>query len=95
LRLLFIICESSVDTKITDLLSSMGAPGFSRFSGGTGFGSSGPREGTPVWPGLNSLIIAAVPEDLVLPIKEQVGYLKAQRAGKLAVKIFVVPMEEW
>lgn len=94
MKLLFIICESSVDAKITDLLSSIGAPGFTRFTGGTGFGSSGPREGTPVWPGLNSLIVAAVPEELVSPIKEQVSNLKAQRAGKLAVKIFVVPMEE-
>ena len=94
MKLLFIICESSVDTKITDLLSSVGAPGYTRFTGGTGFGYSGPREGTPVWPGLNSMIVAAVPEELVSSIQEQITYLKAQRAGKLAVKIMVVPMEE-
>ena len=94
MKLLIIICESSVEAKIADLLRSLGAPGYTRFTGGTGFGKSGLREGTSVWPGLNSMILAAVPEDLVLPIHSRIDELKVHRAGKLAVKIFILPMEE-
>ena len=95
MKLLFIICESSVDAKITDMLRSIGAPGYTRFTDCTGFGASGLREGSPVWPGLNSLLLAAMPEELVPQVFDQIDALKAHRAGKLAVKIFVLPMEEW
>ena len=95
MKLLFIICESSVEDRITELLSKCGAPGYTRFTGGTGFGHSGLREGTPVWPGLNSLIMSAMPQELVPTVFSGIEDMKSNRAGKLAVRAFVVPMEEY
>jgi hypothetical protein len=94
MKLLFIICESSADEKVTDILRSLGAPGYTRFTGGTGFGSSGLREGTAVWPGLNTIIMAAMPGSLVDRVIDDINNLKSHRAGKLAVKVFAVPVEE-
>jgi hypothetical protein len=95
MKLLFIVCESSVDDKIMELLTRLGAPGYTRFTGGTGFGNSGLREGTAVWPGLNSMIMSAVPEHLVPAVHSGIDDLKAHRSGKLAVKVFVSPLEEY
>ncbi len=95
MRLLFIICEQSVDTRVMEALVRIGAPGHTRFTGAIGRGKNGVREGTPIWPGLNSVIMAAIPDDLVPDVMEALEQLQAERSGRLALKIFSVPAEEY
>ncbi len=95
MRLLFIICEASVDSRVMSLLARVGAAGYTRFTGATGCGKNGLREGSPVWPGLNALIMVAAPEDLVPEILEGLDQLEAERNGKLALKVFSVPADEY
>ncbi len=95
MRLLFIICEQSIDARVMDTLTRLGAPGYTRFSGAVGSGKNGIREGTPIWPGLNSLVMSAVPEELVPDILESLERMQAERSGRLALKIFSVPAEEY
>lgn len=95
MRLLFIICEASVDERIMEMLEHLGAPGYTRFTGAIGNGRRGRREGTPIWPGLNSILMTCVPETLVPHILEGLERLEAERAGRLAVKVFSVPAEEF
>ena len=95
MRLLFIICEASVDSRVMTLLAQVGADGYTRFTGATGCGKRGLREGSPIWPGLNSLIMVATPEDLVPEILKGLDLLEAERNGRLALKVFSVPAEEY
>ena len=95
MRLLFIICESGLEARITELLTRVGAPGFTRFTGASGTGSGGIRDGTPVWPGLNSIIMAGVPEAIVPSIMDGIEELGTHRGGRMAVKVFSVATEEY
>jgi len=95
MRLLFIICEAGIDARVIDALSRVGVSGHTRFTGATGSGRHGPREGTPVWPGLNSLVLACTPDDLVPDVLEGLERLQAERNGRLALKVFSVPAEEY
>jgi len=95
MRLLFIICEASVDPRVTQILGRAGAPGYTRFTGATGSGKKGIRDGTPIWPGLNSLILACMPDDLVPQVLAELEALSAERSHRLALKVFSVPAEEY
>ncbi|MGC8667445.1 MAG: PG0541 family transporter-associated protein [Chthonomonadales bacterium] len=94
MRLLIIICEASVDPRIIEILTRSGAPGYTRFTGATGSGKNGIRDGTPIWPGLNSVILAGMPETLVPQVLKQLEALSAERSGRLALKVFSLPAEE-
>jgi hypothetical protein len=95
MRLLFIVFEASVENRVIEILHRCGAPGFTRFADGTGDGKRGRREGSPVWPGLNNLIMSGVPEEIVPLITESLQKLEDERGGRLAVKVFSVPAEEY
>ena len=95
MRLLFIVCEASVEGRVTEILGRTGAPGYTRFTGATGSGKCGIREGTPIWPGLNSMIMAGMPEAMVPEVLEGLNRLEEQRGGRLAVKVFSIPAEEY
>jgi hypothetical protein len=95
MRLLFIIFEASVENRVIELLERCGAPGYTRFEGATGDGKRGRREGTPVWPGLNNMLMACMPEEIVPLVNESLQKLEDERGGRLAVKMFSVPVEEY
>jgi hypothetical protein len=94
-RLLFIIVEASVEAKVTGALEALGCPGYTRFTGATGGGKHGRREGSAVWPGLNGLIMAGVPEERVPAVIEELKRLSDDRAGRLALKVFSAGVEEY
>lgn len=95
MRLLFIICESGVEGRVTEMLTRVGSPGFTRFTGATGTGHGGIRDGTPIWPGLNSIILAGVPSAIVPAIMEGIQELEAHRGGRMAIKVFSVEAQEF
>jgi hypothetical protein len=95
MRLLFIIVEASVEHRVIEILERCGAPGHTRFTGATGDGKRGRREGTSIWPGLNTLLMAAMPEEIVPLVNESLQKLEDERGGRLAVKVFAVPTEEY
>jgi len=88
MRMLFIMCEANVDPRIIELLLEAGVTGYTRFTDAFGSGSHGRREGSPVWPGLNSVILACVQEEMVEPIRAAVSALQDERGGRLAVRLF-------
>lgn len=94
MKLLFIICEAGIDDRIMQGLSALGAPGYTRFTGAIGNGRHGVREGTPVWPGLNSLILSCMPPELVEKVKALIDRLNEERQGRLVVKVFSVDADE-
>jgi hypothetical protein len=47
-----------------------------------------------VWPGLNSVVLCLVPEALVPEIATALDGLRAEREGRLALKVFSAPADE-
>lgn len=95
MQLLFILCESGVEEKLMEILIDIGVPGYSRFANSTGYGKNGKREGSPIWPGLNTLLMVGVPQEMTPKVLDAINSLEEQRHGRLAVKIFAVPAEEY
>jgi hypothetical protein len=87
-RLLFIVCEANVEDRVLHELVELGCPGYTRFTGAVGYGSRGRREGSPVWPGMNVLIMAAVPPEMEPAVTAMLNSLKAERGSGLALKVF-------
>jgi hypothetical protein len=94
MQLLFIIYEDGVESHIFEILNQLHVSGYTRFNGAIGNGKHGRREGTPVWPGLNSLVLTCVPDEVAPDIVAEVRRLSTERNGRLAVRIFAVPAEQ-
>ncbi len=62
---LLMICETLFAQRIGELLDELGLPGHTSFSGVSGLGRSGRREDSDIWPGGNSIILVALPDDAV------------------------------
>jgi hypothetical protein len=92
---MFIICEAGVEERLVHMLRDAGVPGYTRFSNATGSGKRGRREGSPVWPGLNTLFMVGAPEEMVPAILESIDKLEKERDGRLSVKVFSATAQEY
>jgi len=94
LRLLFIVCEANVEERVLHELIELGCPGYTRFTGAIGYGTRGRREGSPVWPGLNALVLSAVPDELEGKVTDMLESLKSERGSGLALKAYSADARE-
>lgn len=94
MKMLFIICEAGIDDRVMQGLTAIGAPGYTRFTDAIGSGKHGVREGSPVWPGKNSLVLSCVPDELVAKVKALIAKLNEERQGRLVIKVFATDAEE-
>lgn len=90
MRMVLIVCDAGVTARVTEILTEAGAPGYTVLQGATGKGESGPRENTPIWPGLNSVILCALFANCVPVVREGLDALREQRSARhLPLKMFV------
>ena len=95
-RFLLIVCDTGADEEAVRPLEEAGATGYTRFSGASGVGETGRHEGSPVWPGQNTLILSAVSESLVPEVVRRLKGLHNSRPGHvLGLKIFAFPVQEF
>lgn len=95
MQMVLIVCDAGVTARVTDIVNEAGAAGYTVLHDATGKGESGPRENTPVWPGLNSVILCAVPSECVPRIRRGLDDLRRQRSARhLPLKMFVWNLEE-
>ncbi len=67
-KLAFIIVESSAEPDVLAALEELGIVHYTRFADIAGHGETGRRDGTAIFPGLNTVIMTAIPSDLVEPM---------------------------
>ena len=68
-KLLQIVCDQSVEPDVMEVLSRHGLNHYTRWTDCQGSGDTGRREGTPVWPGLNTLVMVVLPADEIEPLR--------------------------
>jgi hypothetical protein len=64
-KLAFIVCEEGFEPDVMETLKRLGVRHYTRWTDCTGSGETGVREGTAVWPGLNSVIMVLLEAALV------------------------------
>ncbi len=60
---LVMICETLFAQRLGELLDELEVPGYTRFGGVSGVGVTGRHEGTAIWPGTNTIIFVALPDE--------------------------------
>lgn len=61
MKMLMLVYSGSSPQRISSLLDSHHAGGYTEFHNGHGAGSTGRREGSRVWPGKSTLFVSVVP----------------------------------
>ena len=94
-QFLLVVCQTGLDERVVKILTDAGATGYTKFSGASGLGQSGRHEGTPVWPGQNSLILSAVPGEVVPKVLERLKSMQNNAHSHLmGLKVFAFPVQE-
>lgn len=69
-KLVYMIADEGLTDDVMSTLAQLGIQHYTRWSGVEGVGSTGPRQGTPIWPGLNEVFILALEPERVQPLVE-------------------------
>jgi len=94
MKMTIISFNEAIDADVTSALEAAGMRGFTRFKAVDGRGkSSGFHDGTEVWPGLNNVLMAVVPDDVAGKMLSAVRRLR-ETLGTEGVKAFMLPVED-
>ena len=93
MKMLFVVYEAGIDEDLQTVLEQTGVPGYTKMVGAVGTGHKGHRFGTQVWPGTNTLLWIALPDEQVEQVLQRLRDLKASYVKPPALRIFVLPVE--
>lgn len=94
MKLAVVIYEAGIDDSMTDLLRRLEIPGWTKLEGATGFGHKGLREGSPIWPGTNNVLLLVLEDPEVPALLDALETLKQEYLKPPAIFTFVLPVEE-
>lgn len=69
-KLVFIIYDEGIRPDVMEVLEQQGLGHFTVWRNAQGAGETGPRQGNPIWPGLNDVMMVAMAESAVAPLVE-------------------------
>lgn len=93
MKLVLVVFEAGVDDSVMELVRKLELPGWTKLEGATGFGGKGLRLGTPIWPGTNHVLFAALDDGAVEPFLKALDGLKQGYLRPPALQAFVLPLE--
>jgi len=68
-KLVLIVCDQGVEPDVMEVLRTQGLSHYTRWTDCQGAGETGLREGTPIWPGLNSIVMVVMAEEQIEPMR--------------------------
>ncbi|MGD8238076.1 MAG: hypothetical protein PVH68_05955 [Armatimonadota bacterium] len=94
MRLLFIIIDQSIEPDVLEVFEEHGVQLWTSWTDVHGAGRTGRKEGNPVWPGLNTIFLVALPEENVEPIVQGLHAARDSFPLTPGMRIFSVPAEQ-
>ncbi len=88
-KLAFIIVESGAEPDVMQVLDDLGLDHYTRWSDISGHGETGRKEGSAIFPGLNTVLMVAMPEDRVEPLVERLHEVRDSFIVTPGMKIIV------
>jgi hypothetical protein len=76
MKLVFVIIEEGIRADVMEILKAHGAEHYTAWAQIEGSGETGLHQGNPVWPGLNDVIMVAIPEETVKPLIAEMHELR-------------------
>jgi hypothetical protein len=88
-KLLTVIYDAGVDESIMELIDGLDLPGFTRISGAQGAGGTGLKLNSPVFPGVNNLLLLLLPEERIPRVTDALYRLQASYRLKPGMTLIV------
>lgn len=94
MKLLLIIYDGGIDDDVMSIVEELAPAGHTKLFGAHGFGGTGRKEATPVWPGSNNLLLVAVTPDQAAALVRALRELQATFHRKPGITVFGLEAEE-
>ncbi|MHB8994234.1 MAG: PG0541 family transporter-associated protein [Armatimonadota bacterium] len=88
-KLVFIICDAGVEPDAMDILRAQGHEHYTLWGDCEGAGETGIRQGNPVWPGLNTVIMVVMAADAIEPLVTELHKMRDSFAITPGMKLIV------
>ena len=92
-KLAFLVFDQGVEPDVMAVLEDMLIQHYTRWTDAFGSGETGTKEGTPIWPGLNTVLMIYVPAEKVTPLLEKLHEVRDLFAVTPGMKVFVTDAE--
>jgi nitrogen regulatory protein PII len=94
MKAVLIVCNSAIDSEVTEALSEMGIEHYTKFTDTLGKGgNSPPHLNTPVWPGVNTATMIVVEPAKADEVMQKVRQMR-QKLGSEGIKAFMWQIED-
>jgi hypothetical protein len=70
-KLVIAVFDQGTEPDVMEVLTDLGIRHYTRISNASGSGETGRREGNPIWPGLNTVLLIVMPAEQVQPTIER------------------------
>ncbi|HEY3396556.1 MAG TPA: hypothetical protein VGM19_02755 [Armatimonadota bacterium] len=89
--LVMLILDQSVEGEAEEALADMGLNHFTKLADVAGAGETGPRQGDPIWPGLNTVMLIYMPSDQIPAVVERLHAIRDSYPITPGMKFIVTP----
>lgn len=93
MKLVMIIYDTGAEALVEEALDKTGATGWTRITDVIGKGRTGLRMGDPIFPGQNNVMFAAVEDEIIAPLKEELLGIPDEFIKQLSFRVFVSDVE--
>jgi len=88
-RLAFVIFESGADSEVMAALEELELEHYTLFEQTKGAGETGRKEGSAIFPGINTMLLIAMPEDRVEPLVRRLHEIRDSFMVTPGMKVIV------
>ena len=95
MKLLLLIYNGSTPDRISALLETHGARGYTELAHAHGVGTTGRAEGSRAWPGDSSVFFTMVPDDRAAELRSAVRAYRARADAGERLHVATMPLEHF
>jgi hypothetical protein len=88
-KLVIMVFEDGLRPDMEEVLVEQGIEHYTLWSGAEGSGVTGTKQGTPIWPGLNEVMLIALPQEKVQPLIRRATEVRDSFPVKLGLRFMV------
>lgn len=91
--LVILVVDQGVELDALEVLADLGLDHFTKFSDVAGAGTTGRREGNPIWPGLNTVLFIVMDNEQIPPLVERLHAIRDSYPITPGMRFIVVPAQ--
>ena len=88
-KLAFIIFEGGTEAEVIQILDELGLEHYTAFEQIKGTGETGRKEGNAIFPGINNILMVAMPREKIAPLVERLHIVRDSYIVQPGMKVIV------